>query len=139
MRHSNVTRFDSKGRLLIPSHIRKKLKAEEGTDVVIIPDDEKRNVKIIPLVKGRTAEIRFLLEDVPGSLSKVANLLSQSDLDIILSESKTLTKGKLAEWDVMVDVSGCDDLEELKKKALKLDDVKKVEILRDGSPEKKGI
>ncbi len=130
MRSSNITSFDSKGRLLIPSHIRKALRAEEGTEIVIIPDNEKRYLKIIPLAKGRTAEIRFILEDMPGSLARIAGFLSESNLDIIVSESRTLAKGKLAEWNVMVDTTKCDDLEEVKKKSLKLDNIKNVEILK---------
>ena len=130
MRSSNITRFDSKGRLLIPSHVRKALRAREGTEIVIIPDNEKRYLKIIPLVKGRTAEIRFILEDMPGSLARIAGLLSESNLDIIVSESRTLAKGKLAEWDVMVDTSECDDLEEVRKKSLELDNIKNVEMLK---------
>lgn len=130
MRSSNIARFDSKGRLLIPSRLRRSMRAEEGTDIVIVPDDEKRQVRLIPLVKGKTAEIRFLIEDVPGSLARIARILSRSGLDIILSESRTLEKGKLAEWDVMVDTSGCNDLEGAGKSLRELDNIKKMDILR---------
>lgn len=130
MKSSNIARFDSKGRLLIPSHLRRALRADEGTDMVIIPDEDKRQVRIIPLVKGKTAEIRFLIEDVPGSLAGIARVLSQSGLDIILSESRTLEKGQLAEWDVMADTSGCDDLEGVRKRCMGLGSVKSVSIVK---------
>jgi bifunctional DNA-binding transcriptional regulator/antitoxin component of YhaV-PrlF toxin-antitoxin module len=131
MKRSNVTRFDSKGRLLIPSHLRKSMRAREGTDVVIIPEEDKRQVRIIPMVKGRTAEIRLLIEDVSGSLARIAKILSKSGLDIIVSESRTLEKGRLAEWEVMVDTSGCNDLDRVGKSLQELENVRKMEILRD--------
>ncbi len=129
MKSSNITCFDSKGRLLIPSHIRKFMRVEGGTEVVIIPEDDKRQMRVIPLVNGKTAEIRLLLDDTPGSLARAARLLSESGLDIIISESRTMAKGRLAEWDVMVDISECDDLESVRKKCRELDNVKGVEIL----------
>jgi bifunctional DNA-binding transcriptional regulator/antitoxin component of YhaV-PrlF toxin-antitoxin module len=130
MKRKNVMRFDSKGRVLIPSHLRKSLKAGEGTEVIIIPDEKNGSVKLVPMLKSRTAEIRFLIEDTPGSLARVAGLLSRCGLDIMLSESRNLTGGKVAEWDVIVDVSGCDDLDAVKGKFLELDNVRDVQVLR---------
>ncbi len=88
-------------------------------------------MKIIPLVKGRTAEIRFLLEDAPGSLARIARLLSENNLDIILSESRTMAKGQLAEWNVIVDTSNFNNgFENLKERLLNSEPVKNVEVVR---------
>ncbi len=134
MRNSNIVKLDSKGRILIPIHIRDMLKADEGTEVIIIPDKKNAHMKILPLVNGKTAEIKLLLNDLPGSLANIANILSEHDIDIIMSESRTLAKGKLAEWDVIVDTSnfnkGNNGFEGLKERLLNSELVKSVEVVR---------
>jgi bifunctional DNA-binding transcriptional regulator/antitoxin component of YhaV-PrlF toxin-antitoxin module len=131
MRNSNIVRLDSKGRILIPIHIRNTLKADEGTEVVIIPDKNNSHMKVLPLVNGKTAEIRLLLNDLPGSLASIANMLSEHDIDIIMSESRTLAKGKLAEWNVIVDTSNFNNgFEGLKQRLLNSELVKNVEVVR---------
>ena len=70
MRHKNITKMDSKGRMLIPSHIRKLLNASEGTEFIIIPDKENSHAKILPLIKENTAEINILMGDDPECLNR---------------------------------------------------------------------
>ena len=131
MRNSNIVRLDSKGRILIPIHIRDMLKADEGTEVIIIPDKKNEHMKVMPLVNGKTAEIRLLLQDLPGSLAGIAGILSEHDIDIIMSESRTLAKGKLAEWDVIINTSNFNDgFEGLKERLLSSELVKSVEVVR---------
>jgi len=131
MRNSNIVKLDSKGRVLIPIHIRNMLKADEGTDVVIIPDKNNGHMKILPLVNGKTAEIRLLLNDLPGSLASIANILAEYDIDVIMSESRTLARGQLAEWDVVVDTSNfTKDFNHLKERLLNSNLVKNVDVVR---------
>jgi len=130
MKNSNIVRLDSKGRILIPVHIRNMINAEEGTEAVIIPDKNSSHMKILPLINGKTAEIKLLLKDLPGSLAGIANILSEHDIDIILSESRTLARGKLAEWNVIVDTSNFNDgFETLKKRLLSSETVENVEVV----------
>ena len=96
-------KLDSKGRLLIPVHIRKNLNAKEGTEVMIINDDDTNEIKIVPLIKGRNAELKFLLTGIPDSLAMVANIMATHNINIIMSQSRTLVRGKMAEWNVIVD------------------------------------
>ena len=131
MRNSNIVKLDSKGRVLIPIHIRNMLKADEGTDVVIIPDKSNGHMKILPLVNGKTAEIRLLLNDLPGSLASIANILAEYDINVIMSESRTLARGQLAEWDVVVDTSNfTKDFDHLKERLLNSNLVKNVDVVR---------
>ncbi len=131
MRNSNIVKLDSKGRVLIPIHIRNMLKADNGTEVVIIPDKDNGHMKILPLVNGKTAEIKLLLKDLPGSLANIANILSEYDIDIIMSESRTLARGQLAEWDVIVDTSNFNNgFDLLKGRLLNSELVKSVEVVR---------
>ncbi|RLJ07732.1 MAG: hypothetical protein DRP12_01720 [Candidatus Aenigmatarchaeota archaeon] len=131
MRNSNISKVDSKGRLLIPNHIRKDLGIETGTEIVIIPDGDKGEARILPLVKEKTAKFRFLLTHVPDSLATVASLLAEYNINIVMSESRTIIKNKLAEWDVITDISECKErLEKIKDQLLRSSLVKDVEIFK---------
>lgn len=132
MRHSNIMKLDSKGRLLIPVHIRKKLDASEGTEVMIISDDETNELKIVPLIKDKNAELKFLLTGIPDSLAMVANMLANHNINILMSQSRTLIRGKMAEWNVIVDTSASNNgnLEKLKNDLQTSRFVKNIEILR---------
>jgi bifunctional DNA-binding transcriptional regulator/antitoxin component of YhaV-PrlF toxin-antitoxin module len=132
MRNSNITRVDSKGRILIPIHIRKMLGADDGTEIMIIPEHDKGQVRMLPLVREKTAEMRIIMNDVPGSLAHIADSLAAHNVNIIMSESRTITKGKSAEWDVIIDTSEANGgMEKLKAELESSKDIKKVEIMRD--------
>ena len=104
MRKSNIAKIDSKGRILLPVHVRRSMNTEDGTEFVIFPEDGC--IKILPLLKGKTAELRFLINDAPGSLAAVANALSDFGVNIIMSQSRTMPKNKTAEWDIIADITG---------------------------------
>jgi bifunctional DNA-binding transcriptional regulator/antitoxin component of YhaV-PrlF toxin-antitoxin module len=132
MRNSNITRVDSKGRILIPIHIRKMLGADDGTEILIIPEREGGHVKMLPLVREKTAELRLMMNDIPGSLAHIANSLATHNVNIIMSESRTVVKGKTAEWDVIIDTSEANgSIEKLKSELEKSRDIRKVEIVRE--------
>ena len=132
MRNSNITRVDSMGRILIPIHIRKMLGADDGTEIMIIPEHDKGQVRMLPLVREKTAEMRIIMNDVPGSLAHIADSLAAHNVNIIMSESRTITKGKSAEWDVIIDTSEANGgMEKLKAELESSKDIKKVEIMRD--------
>ncbi len=131
MRNSNIVKLDAKGRMLIPIHVRKFLGLDDGTELIIVEDNKKQQIRILPLIKEKTAELRFTLGDMPGSLAYVADTLAAYNMNIIMSESKTLVKGRTAEWDVIVDTSECSGtLDQLKKEIAESGKIEEVEILR---------
>ncbi len=130
MKNSNITRVDSKGRILIPNHIRKDLNVSEGTEIIIMPDN-KGQMRMFPLIKERTAKFRFLLSDLPGSLASIASVLAEYNINIIMSESRSLSRHNMAEWDIIADISECDgNLEKLKAALQKLPTIKSVELVK---------
>ena len=131
MRNSNIVKLDSKGRVLIPIHIRKFLNVDDGTELIIVEDNDKMQVRVLPLIKEKTAELRFMIGDMPGSLAFIADTLANYNINIIMSESRTLVKGKMAEWDVIVDTSECNgSIEQFRKEIIDSGKIKDVEILR---------
>ena len=131
MRNSNIVRLDAKGRMLIPIHVRKFLGVDDGTEIIIVEDNDKAQVRILPLIKDKTAEMRFCLGDDSGSLAFIADMLADYKMNIIMSESKTLIKGKMAEWDVIVDTTKCNgSIDRFEKEINASGKVKNMEILR---------
>jgi bifunctional DNA-binding transcriptional regulator/antitoxin component of YhaV-PrlF toxin-antitoxin module len=122
--------MDSKGRLLIPSSIRKFLNVEEGAEVIILPDSEKAEVRMLPLVREKTAEFRITMADSPGSLALVAETLQRYNLSVLMSKSRSLIKGKTAEWNLIVDTSECSGrLDRIKSSMLDSSLIKSMEIV----------
>lgn len=130
MRGANVARLDSKGRILIPAHVRKNLKVKNGTEVILVPDHEKNELRMLPLVKGKSAKLRFVLTDLPDSLASIASLLDMNSISIIASESRSLSKN-LTEWDLVVDISQYNDgFEKLRERFLSASTIKSVEMFK---------
>ena len=131
MRETNVARIDSKGRILIPSDVRNHFKVESGTEIILIPDHERNELRMLPLVKGKSAKMRFVLTDLPDSLANITNLLDMNNIAIITSESRTLSRN-LTEWNMVVDISRSNNggFEGLKDKLLTSKTIKVVEMSR---------
>ena len=96
MKNFNVVKIDSKGRVLIPFHIRDYIGIDEGMEVMVV-NNEKKEVKLLPLAKGKTAYMRILIKDLPGALASVMSDISSHGVDILMSQSKTIEKGSLAD------------------------------------------
>jgi AbrB family looped-hinge helix DNA binding protein len=127
MKNFNVVKLDNKGRIIIPFHIRDYLGLREGTEL-LVTNNEKRELRILPLMNGKICEINVMLSDTPGSLAKIINTIAKHGVDVLMSTSQTIEKGKLAEWIAMVDMSECKDVKEMEKHLNSLDVVKKVEV-----------
>lgn len=125
MKDFNVVKVDSKGRIIVPYHIRDYLGLREGTEL-IVTNNEQKELRIFPLLEG-TASVELLLTDVPGSLAKVLDVVSRNRAEILMSVSKTIERGKLAEWNAILDISKA-KRKKLEGALRKLSVVKKVRI-----------
>ena len=122
----NIVKVDSKGRIIVPFHIRDYLGLREGTEMLVI-NNEKRELRILPLLENAT-EISVLMEDTPGALVSVMETVSKNSVDIITSLSKTLEKVRTAQWDAIVDVSKCKDIKKLENELRQIKIAKKCKI-----------
>ena len=121
MRMTEIVRVDSRGRITMPSSIREAVKLSEGMYVMLIADLEKKEVRIAPFADPEAilVELSIAFSDIPGALAKAANILAKEGVDLLSSESRTLRRGKSAEWIIVADVSRCKcTLEELEQKII---------------------
>jgi AbrB family looped-hinge helix DNA binding protein len=119
-----IAKVDEKGRLLIPSGVRKVLGLESGVEVLV--GVEGRTAIISPVFDKRVYELRIIMGDTPGTLAKIAAVLSKEGFDIIMSESRSLERERSAEWDVTGKYKG--DLSSLVAKLRRLDFVSGITI-----------
>jgi len=116
---TEIVRVDSRGRITMPSSIREAVKLSEGMYVMLIADLDKKELRIAPFAdpEAKLVELSITFSDSPGALAKAANILASEGVDLLSSESRTLRRGKSAEWVVVADVSRCKcTLNELEQK-----------------------
>ncbi len=105
----------------MPAPIREAVNLSEGMYVMLIANLEEKEIRISPFAdpEARLVELSISFSDVPGALAKAAGILASEGVDLLSSESRTLRRGKSAEWVVMADVSRCKcKPEELKEKIM---------------------
>lgn len=127
MKNFDIMKLDSKGRVLIPYHIREYLDLKEDSEFIII-NNEKRELKILPLMKGNNAHVRVVIDDSRGSLAKVLDVIAENRVNILMSNSKTIEHGQIAEWNAIVDITSSRNLKKIEQDLRRLKVVKKVEI-----------
>ena len=130
MESSNIVKVDSKGRILLPVQFRDNMGVAEGTEMIIVPDEDGGHFKILPISKDATAELRLLLGDMPASLALVADALAANSFDILVSESRNMGNG-LTEWRIVVDTADQKSgVEALKDVVSNIEGVKSLDVVR---------
>lgn len=131
MRMSEVVRIDSRGRVTMPSSIRDAMRLSEGMYVMLIAHLDNKEVRIVPFAdpEAKLIEFRITFSDFPGALAKAADVLAQNGVDLLSSESRTLRRGKSAEWIIIADVSKCKcKLKKLENKIVEEGAAKEVKV-----------
>jgi AbrB family looped-hinge helix DNA binding protein len=106
---SDIVRIDARGRVTLPASIRDAVHISEGMYVLLLADLERKEIRLIPFAdpEAQLYEIHITLADVPGALAKTAQILARAHVDLLSSESRTLQRGKSAEWFIIADISKC--------------------------------
>ncbi len=133
MRMTEIVRVDSRGRITMPSSIREAVRLSEGMYVMLIADLDAKDIRITPFAdpEAKLVELSIAFSDIPGALAKAANILAKQGVDLLSSESRTLRRGRSAEWVVVADVSRCKcTLEELERQIVADGAAKEVKFRR---------
>ena len=107
MRVVEIVRVDTRGRITLPSSLRDTFSIAEGMQVMLIGDLERYEIRILPFAdpEAELIEIQITLIDKPGSLAEVAAILAEYKIDLLTSQSRTLRRGRTAEWFFIADIS----------------------------------
>ncbi len=125
--------MDSKGRILIPSKIRSLLSLREGMKFMIVADTERNELRLIPIAEesARVYRLRVLMRDIVGALANVLQIVASFNVDLLLTQSRTIRRHEVAEWIAIVDLSTSRyDIEQLVDALKGLDVVHSVECER---------
>ncbi|MHA1156151.1 MAG: ACT domain-containing protein [Candidatus Heimdallarchaeota archaeon] len=107
MRVIEIVRVDARGRITMPTSLRETIGIAEGMHVMLIGDLENYEIRILPFAdpEADLYELHITLTDKPGSLAEMAAYLAENKVDLLSSQSRTLRRGKPAEWFLIVDIS----------------------------------
>ncbi len=122
--------MDSKGRILIPSKIRSLLGLREGMRFMIVADTERNELRLIPIAEesARVYRLRVVMRDIVGALAKVLQTVASFNVDLLLTQSRTIRRREVAEWIAIVDLSTSGyDIEQIVNTLKGLDVVHSVE------------
>lgn len=118
MGKTEIARIDSKGRLQISSGYRDFLGLKPGSEVLVSLDDENNVIILTPSAEKSLVKLKIGISDAPGSLAKMASLLAKNGVDLVATESRSISRGKNAEWRVTCSADSVRDLKSLKKRIL---------------------
>jgi AbrB family looped-hinge helix DNA binding protein len=125
-----IVRVDSKGRVTIPAYMREELGMHDGSYASVRIDRESQTISV-GLFAGpgaKLVQMKMVISDRPGALARIARTLSELNLDLLISNSRTIRKGELAEWVVVADFAGSAmTIEDVKRKLLANKDATVVE------------
>lgn len=127
IRNFNIVKIDSKGRLIVPSHIRDYIGLKEGAELIVASNGRKE-LRIFPLIAGSTARLHITASDGPVSLSRILDIVFRGNLDILTSISRSIDRGKTMEWTAIVDTSACKSMKKVEKSLRKSRLIKSVEV-----------
>ena len=119
MSSSEVMRLDSKGRVIIPAGFRDFLRLKPDSEVLLSLDEENARLVLTPTSEKKLTSIKIAISDKPGSLARIAKVLADEGVDLISSESRSLSRGKSAEWRVTCSADSLKNANSLKKKLSK--------------------
>ncbi|MFH1199524.1 MAG: hypothetical protein V1708_00495 [Candidatus Micrarchaeota archaeon] len=112
-------RLDSKGRLLVPQVFRESLRLKEGAEVSLVLDEKSGHIILASSDEKGLMFITIEFSDAPGALANAAEVLARNQVDLISTESRSIQRGKKAEWRILCNVSAVKDLNGLKKELLR--------------------
>lgn len=118
MSSSEIVRVDSKGRIIIPAGFRRYLRLKPDSEVLVNLDVENSQLTITPSAELKLVSMKIGISDTPGSLAKIAKALADEGVDLVSSESRSVARGKSAEWRVTCSAESVKDIGAIKKKLM---------------------
>ena len=109
MAKNSVGRIYERGRLIVPASFREMLNLKSNSNVLLLLDDEKKTISVVPFAAmgEELHHLRLEMSDSPGTLYKILLLLAKEGADLIWSESSSRMRGQSATYEALLDFSSC--------------------------------
>ncbi len=130
MKEVRIVTLDARGRVVIPYIIRKSVGITTNSQLMVVADSDSKEIRIKPVGMAEESNLmkfRITMEDVPGSLARIATTFGDLGISLIYGESMSVEIDKLAIWTVIGPVKDI-SLEELENALLTEGKALKVEI-----------
>lgn len=125
---SFVVKLEKKNMIKIPVQVTDDLKLSEGDEFLLHFDERTNELMLTPLMLEKEGVVKadFIIPDEIGSLARVATVLAEHKINLLITTSKIISPGKEAIWETVIDVSKGKQklksvIEELKEKKLIID------------------
>lgn len=126
----SLAKLDTKGRILIPSRMRKKMCITPDTELVLMPERDWKGIRMMPISNKDAAKCTVLLSNSPADLSSVMEVLSTLNVEVVMSESKNYLGNGTSEWTFILDTrQSREGLPSLEERLASLECVKSVNLL----------
>ncbi len=104
---NSIIRLDTRGRLVIPNEFREPLNLKEGDEVIMSLDQKTDTITISPIYGKPKDIVKMEIEfgDSPGCLAKIAQKIADMKIDLVMTESKSSQRGRIARWNIIADIS----------------------------------
>jgi AbrB family looped-hinge helix DNA binding protein len=112
----NRIKIDSKGRVLIPASVRKKMGIQPDTELVLMPRKDGKGVSIMPISDKNAARCTVQISNSMRGLSNVMEVMEMLNVGVLMSQSRNLMGDGTSEWTFILDTTksggGSSELEE---------------------------
>jgi predicted amino acid-binding ACT domain protein len=125
---SFLVKLEKKNTIKVPKQIIDDLKLSEGDEFLLHFDERSNELLLMPLMLNKEGVVKadFIIPDEIGSLARVATVLAEHKINLLITTSKTILPGKEAIWETVIDISKGKEklksvIEDLKEKKLIID------------------
>lgn len=120
--------MDSKGRLLIPSHVRDLLDLRNRSELRLSIDN--KTITVTPINQDGNARIKIVLRNI-RDLSHVLDILGKSNVNILSSKTEIVNSTENSnryKWSAVLETNG-NDLGNLRKSIMSIKNIEHVAII----------
>jgi len=123
-----IPRVDSKGRVLIPSSVRKTLKVLNGTELVMLHDSSGKQIRAFPMSNEKMVRLDVTFAGGGRGISPFMEALERMGAEVVMSHSNSLQDNGRSRWTFLLDASALAGGGEMLREGLsRIDGVEKLE------------
>lgn len=94
-------KLDGKGRIVLPAKFREYLGLTTGDEIFASLDEKTQSLVLSGHAEREVYLLKIEMGDAPGTLAKLAKVLADNKVDLISTESHSITRMQNAVWRVV--------------------------------------